>query len=62
MPGPLGAAHERPWRARDEERANRVRIPPLLRLLLDDLTFVVTHFLPRLNRDTVYRDPEVQRA
>ena len=32
-----------------------MRAPPLHRLPLDALTFVVSHFLPHLNRDAVYR-------
>ncbi|WP_267425242.1 IS481 family transposase [Methylobacterium sp. GC_Met_2] len=39
--------HKLAWRASDEERA--IGFP------LDALTFIVSHFLPTLNRDAVYR-------
>jgi hypothetical protein len=34
---------------------NRLCPAPLTGFPSDDLTFVVTHFLPHLNRDAVYR-------
>src|SRR3954454_24540465 len=42
-----------PWKATDEERAIVCGVRRAFPL--DDLTFVVSHFLPHLNRDAVYR-------
>src|SRR5918993_3691370 len=47
--------HKLPWKASDEERAIVCALRRLTGFPLDDLTFVVTHFLPHLNRDAVYR-------
>src|SRR5918912_3344162 len=51
--------HKLPRKATAEERAIERAIVCALRRAtgfpLDDLTFVVTHFLPHLNRDAVYR-------
>src|ERR687894_16821 len=47
--------HKLPWRATDEERAIVCALRQATGFPLDDLTFVVTHFLPHLNRDAVYR-------
>jgi transposase InsO family protein len=44
-----------PWKATDEERAIVCALRRSTGFPLDDLTFVVTHFLPHLNRDAVYR-------
>nr|WP_246777053.1 DDE-type integrase/transposase/recombinase [Microvirga sp. VF16] len=44
-----------PWKATDEERAIVCALRQATGFPLDDLTFVVSHFLPHLNRDTVYR-------
>src|SRR5215210_6483482 len=44
-----------PWKATDEERAIVCALRRATGFPLDDLTFVVTHFLPHLNRDAVYR-------
>jgi len=44
---PTTRQYKLPWRASDEERASSFP--------LDALTFVVTHFLPHLNQDAVYR-------
>jgi len=47
--------HKLPWRATDEERAIVCALRRATGFPLDDLTFVVSHFLPHLNRDAVYR-------
>ena len=47
--------HKMPWRASEEERAIVCALRRATGFPLDDLTFVVTHFLPHLNRDAVYR-------
>ncbi len=47
--------HKLPWKASDEERAIVCALRRATGFPLDDLTFVVTHFLPHLNRDAVYR-------
>src|SRR5687767_9289839 len=44
-----------PWKASEEERAIVCALRQATGFPLDDLTFVVTHFLPHLNRDAVYR-------
>lgn len=44
-----------PWRARDDERAIVCALRRSTGFPLDALTFVVSHFLPHLNRDAVYR-------
>src|SRR3712207_1428844 len=46
--------HKLSWKATDEERAIVCALRRATGFPLDDLTFVVTHFLPHLNRDTVY--------
>ena len=47
--------HRLPWKATEEERAVVCALRRSTRFALDDLTFVVSHFLPHLNRDAVYR-------
>src|ERR687886_1016360 len=47
--------HKLPWKATDEERAIVCALRRATGFPLDDLTFVVTHFLPHLNRNAVYR-------
>jgi transposase InsO family protein len=47
--------HKLPWKASDEERAVICALRRATGFPLDDLTFIVTHFLPHLNRDAVYR-------
>ncbi len=42
--------HKLPWKANDEERAVVCALRRATHFALDDLTFVVTHFLPPLNR------------
>lgn len=44
-----------PWRATDEERAIIRTVRRATGFPLDDLTFVLRHFLPHINRDSVYR-------
>src|ERR671933_2648413 len=44
-----------PWKASEEERAVVCELRRATGLPLDDLTFVVRHFLPHLDRDNVYR-------
>src|SRR4051812_36193008 len=47
--------HKLPWKATEEGRAIVCALRRATGFPLDDLTFVVTHFLPHLNRDAVYR-------
>ena len=47
--------HRLPWKATAEERAIVCELRRATGFALDDLTFVVRHFLPHLNRDSVYR-------
>src|ERR687890_349939 len=44
-----------PWKATEEERAVVCALRRATGFPLDDLTFVVAHFLPHLDRDNVYR-------
>ena len=47
--------HRLPWKATEEERAVVCALRRATNFALDDLTFVVGHFLPHLNRDSVWR-------
>jgi transposase InsO family protein len=47
--------HQLPWKATEEERAVVCTLRRITNFALDDLTFVVTHFLPHLNRDSIWR-------
>src|SRR3954451_17490471 len=47
--------HHLPWKATEEERAVVCALRRRTNFALDDLTFVVTHFLPHLNRDSIWR-------
>jgi transposase InsO family protein len=47
--------HKLPWKASEEERAVVCELRRATGFPLDDLTFVVRHFLPHLDRDNVYR-------
>jgi transposase InsO family protein len=47
--------HTLPWKATEEERAIVCALRRATNFALDDLTFVVTHFLPHLNRDSIWR-------
>src|SRR5829696_2680027 len=47
--------HRLPWKASEEERAVVCVLRRATNFALDDLTFVVSHFLPHLNRDSVWR-------
>src|SRR3954466_5421113 len=47
--------HKLPWKASEEERAAVCALRRATGFPLDDLTFVVRHFLPHLGRDNVYR-------
>jgi transposase InsO family protein len=47
--------HQLSWKATEEERAVVCALRRSTNFALDDLTFVVTHFLPHLNRDSVWR-------
>src|SRR6476619_1560612 len=47
--------HKLPWKASEEERAVVCALRRATGLPLDDLTFIVAHFLPHLGRDNVYR-------
>jgi len=46
--------HKLPWKATDEERAIVCALRRATGFPLDDLTFVITHFLPHLNRHAIY--------
>lgn len=43
------------WRMSEEERAIICAVRRATGFPLDDLTFVLRHFLPHLNRDSIYR-------
>jgi transposase InsO family protein len=47
--------HRLPWKASEEERAIVCALRRATGFPLDDLAFVVAHFLPHLNRGAVYR-------
>lgn len=47
--------HKLPWRANCVERAIMCALRRSTGFPLDALTFVVSHFLPHLNRDAIYR-------
>ena len=47
--------HTLPWKATEEERAVVCALRRATNFALDDLTFVVAHFLPHLNRHSVWR-------
>src|SRR4051794_25170333 len=47
--------HKLPWKASGEGRAVVCALRRATGFPLDDLAFVVAHFLPHLNRDAVYR-------
>jgi transposase InsO family protein len=47
--------HHLPWKATEEGRAVVCALRRSTNFALDDLTFVVAHFLPHLNRDSVWR-------
>src|SRR3712207_2718101 len=47
--------HRLPWKASEEERAVVRALRRATGFPLDELTFVVRHFLPHLDRDNVYR-------
>jgi transposase InsO family protein len=47
--------HRLPWKASEEERAVVCALRRATGFPLDELTFVITHFLPHLDRDNVYR-------
>src|SRR5918998_1483660 len=50
--------HRLPWKASEEERAVVRELRRATGFPLDELTFVVTHFLPHLDRDNVHRIPK----
>src|SRR3954462_2645852 len=52
--------HKLPWTATDEERAIVCALRRSTGFPVDDLTFVVMHFLPHLNRDAIYRILEAE--
>src|SRR3954453_11079991 len=52
--------HKLPWKASGEERAVVCAPRRATGFPLDDLTFIVAHFLPRLGRDDVYRILEAE--
>jgi len=47
--------HPLSWKATEEERAVVCARRRATNFALDDLTFAVTHFLPHLNRDSIFR-------
>jgi hypothetical protein len=52
--------HTLPWRATAEERAVVCALRRATNFALDDLTFVVAHFLPHLNRRSGWRIPRAE--
>src|SRR3954469_803169 len=44
-----------PWKATEAERAVVCALRRITNFALDDLTFVITHFLSHLNRDSIWR-------
>jgi transposase InsO family protein len=44
-----------PWKATEDERAIVCAVREATRFPLDDLTFAIQHFLPHLNRYSIYR-------
>ena len=50
--------HKLPWKASDEERAVVCALRRATGFPLDDLTFIVTHFLPHLTRDSDLPHPQ----
>src|SRR5436305_14979429 len=47
--------HQLAWKATEEERAMVGTLRQVTNFALDDLTFVITHYLPHLNRDSSWR-------
>jgi transposase InsO family protein len=47
--------HRLPWKASEEERAVVCAVRRATRFALDDLTFALRHFLPHLNRHSIWR-------
>ena len=47
--------HRLPWKASEEKRAIVCAVRCATNLALDDLAFVLRHFLPHLNRDSTWR-------
>src|SRR5690349_8682426 len=47
--------HQVAWKATAAERAIVCTLRRVTNFALDDLTFVMTHFLPHLNRDSIWR-------
>jgi transposase InsO family protein len=47
--------HQLSWKATEEERAVVCALRRSTNFALDDLTFAVTHFLPHLDRDSIWR-------
>jgi transposase len=47
--------HRLRWKATEDERAVVCALRQATNFPLDDLTFVVCHFLPHLNRDSIWR-------
>jgi transposase len=47
--------HQLPWKATEAERAIVCTLRRVTNFALDDLTFVMTHFLRHLNRDSIWR-------
>ncbi len=47
--------HRLPWKATEEERAIVGALRRATNFPLDDLAFVIGHFLPPLNRDSIWR-------
>src|SRR5829696_5954388 len=52
---PSSRPHKLPWTATEEERAIVCALRRATGFPLEDLTFVVTPFLPHLNRHAIYR-------
>ena len=52
---PSAKPHRLAWKATEEERAIVCAVRRATNFPLDDLAFVVSHFLPHLNRDSIWR-------
>ena len=52
--------HQLPRKATEEERAIVCILPRATNFPFDELTLAVTHFLPHLNRDSIWRILEAE--
>ncbi len=54
--------HQPPWKASEEEQAIVCVLQRATNFLFDEPTFVVSHFLPHLNRDNIWHILKVRRV